>query len=383
MNAKIKIVCDNKIPFLQEVLEPFADVRYLPPAEINRDSVKDADALLIRTRTKCNAQLLDGSSVKFIGTATIGFDHIDTKYCEFKNIKWANAPGCNSSSVMQYLASALVTLAKKRNLELNKLTIGIVGVGNVGSKVAKMSELLGLNVLMNDPPRMRAEGKSGFVELDKLVSESDVITFHVPLIREEIDKTFHLADEHFFAKFNGKKILINTSRGEVVDTSALKNAIQKGTVNACVLDVWENEPGIDCKLLQMVDIATPHIAGYSADGKANGTSVCVRAVSSFFDLGIQPDWYPAELPKPESPEKFLIDCKSKSTQEILTEVILNTYKILDDDKILRNSVETFEKQRGHYPVRREFPYYSIETRNCEPAVFDALAKLGFRTERNE
>ena len=195
---KIKIIADNKIPFLKGVLEPYADIKYLPPSEINHNSVKQADGLIIRTRTKCDAQLLEGSNVKFIGTATIGYDHIDTKYCESKSIKWISAPGCNSFSVMQYISSVLVVLAKKKILQLNNLTIGIVGVGNVGTKIAKVAKLFGMKVFLNDPPRTRIEGKNDFIELDELIAQSNIITFHVPLIKDGIDKTYHMVDEAFF-----------------------------------------------------------------------------------------------------------------------------------------------------------------------------------------
>ena len=374
---KTKIVADNKIPFLKGVLEPFAEVEYLAPGEITKTAVKNADALFVRTRTKCDANLLDGSNVKFIATATIGFDHIDAKYCDARNIKWISAPGCNSSSVMQYIASALLTLAETKNLLLSDLAIGIVGVGNVGSKVAKVAKAFGMKVLLNDPPRARAEGNQGFVDLDELISRSDIITFHVPLNKDGRDKTFHLADESFFGKFNREKIIINTSRGEVVETTALKNAINNKVVKACVLDVWENEPDIDRELLSRVDIATPHIAGYSADGKANGTAVCVRAINSFFNFGIDPKWYPLELPQAESSKLMMIDCADKSEQQIFSEAVFHTYKILDDDGRLRSSVETFEKQRGSYPVRREFPFYSIEWKNCRMEIVNRLAELGF------
>ncbi|MCW9066240.1 MAG: 4-phosphoerythronate dehydrogenase, partial [Ignavibacteriaceae bacterium] len=275
MVNKIKIIADNKIPFLKGVLEPFTEIEYHKGSEITKKIVRDADALLIRTRTKCNKELLLDTKIKFIGTATIGIDHIDTAFCESKGIKWINAPGCNSSSVQQYLASALLTLSKLKNFEFSKMTIGIVGVGNVGSKVEMIANILGLKVLLNDPPRERIEGREKFVSLDRLIEQSDIITFHVPLNLNGIDKTFHLADAELFKKFNKSKILINTSRGEVIETAALKEAISDGNVTASVLDVWENEPNIDLELLKMVDIATPHIAGYSADGKANGTSVCV------------------------------------------------------------------------------------------------------------
>jgi erythronate-4-phosphate dehydrogenase len=377
MDSPLKIVCDNKIPFLKGVLEQYSEVNYLSPSEITRESVHDADALLIRTRTKCNARLLDDSNVKFIGTATIGYDHIDTKYCESKKIEWINAPGCNSYSVMQYIASVLVTLAGKKRLQLNKMTIGIIGAGNVGSKVARLSRLLGMNVLLNDPPKSRTEDKTKFVDLDELISGSDIITFHVPLIREGIDKTFHMADELFFSNLKEPKILFNTSRGEVVKTSALKNAIRNGLIKSAVLDVWENEPEVDRELLNMADIATPHIAGYSADGKANGTAICVRALNSFFKLGMKSGWYPSELPKPVSRQKIILDCKLKSDDEIFSALILHTYNVLIDDTSLRNSIETFEKQRGNYHVRREFPYYSLEVKNCKSEILEKITQLGF------
>ena len=365
---KIKIAADNKIPFLKGVLEPFVDIQYLNPSDITHNIIKDKDALIIRTRTHCNSELLEGTNVKFIATATIGYDHIDAEYCKRKNIKWINAPGCNSISVMQYMASALLTLAAKKELDLANLTIGIVGVGNVGSKVARLSKILGMNVLLNDPPRARNESSKGFVNLDELISQSDIITFHVPLIKEGEDKTHHMADNNFFSKFKNNKIIFNTSRGPVVETNSLTDAIKNGKVNAAVLDVWEHEPNIDRELLSMVDIATPHIAGYSADGKANGTSVCVRNIASFFNLDIDKNWFPRELPAPDNSNEIFIDCEKQKEQEILYKVLTSTYDIMKDDKTLRNSVETFEKQRGNYPVRREFPFYKIDIRNCSDEI---------------
>ncbi len=378
MNNKVKIVADNKIPFLKGVLEPYADIQYLNPADITQDAVKDKDALIIRTRTNCNSELLDGTNVKFIATATIGFDHIDQEYCREKNIRWINAPGCNSYSVQQYVASVLLTLGYKRKLNLSGLTIGIVGVGNVGSKVEILAKTLGMKVLLNDPPRARKEGNEKFVTLDELISKSDIITFHVPLIRDGVDKTYHMADEKFFDKFNGGKIIFNTSRGQVIETNSIKNALQNKIVNAAVLDVWEHEPNIDLELLDMVDIATPHIAGYSADGKANGTSVCVRNIASFFNLDSDKNWYPDELPYPQNSNEISIDCTGLSDQEIFYKAFISSYNILDDDSTLRNSVDTFEKQRGNYPVRREFPFYKIKIKNCRNEIRNKLKEIGFQ-----
>ena len=229
MNDRIRIVADANIPFLRGVLEPYADVRYLPAAEIRPESIRGTDALLIRTRTKCDARLLKGSRIVFIGTATIGYDHIDTAYCEAHGIRWVHAPGCNSSSVAQYVASALLTVARTKSLDLGRTTIGIVGVGHVGGKVSRLARSLGMRVLLNDPPRMRAEGRSGFVDLDALLDESDIITFHVPLTREGMDATHHLADERLFAQAEAEgPSFLNTSRGPVHETRALKAAIKAG-----------------------------------------------------------------------------------------------------------------------------------------------------------
>lgn len=378
MKGRVKIIADDKIPFLKGVLEPVADIQYLNPSDITHNAIKHADAVIIRTRTNCNSKLLDDTNIKFIATATIGYDHIDTEYCSRNNINWINAPGCNSSSVMQYISSVLLTIGYKKKLNLADLTIGIVGVGNVGSKVARLAKILDMNVLLNDPPRARKEGNREFVELDELISKSDIITFHVPLIKNGEDKTYHMADEIFFNNFNNNKIVFNTSRGQVIETNSIKNAIKKNIVSTAVLDVWENEPNIDLELLNMVDIATPHIAGYSADGKANGTSVCVRNISSFFDLNIDKNWYPEELPIPNNSNEIYIDCKNQSNQEIFYKAVVSSYDIMRDDNTLRNSVKTFEKQRGNYPVRREFPFYKVNTKNCYTEIGTKLQELGFQ-----
>jgi erythronate-4-phosphate dehydrogenase len=377
---KIKIVADNKIPFLKGILEPYADIHYYNPSEITKDIIKEADALIIRTRTICNKELLEGSRVKFIATATIGYDHIDTEYCGKNNISWINAPGCNSSSVMQYIASALVTIAEKKGINLSNSTIGVIGVGNVGSKVAKLCKILGMKVLLNDPPRMRKEGKSEFVGIDDLISESEVISFHVPLIKEGIDKTYHLFEDSFISKIKSGKIIINSSRGPVVKSLALKTAIMNKVVIGSVIDVWENEPFIDKELLNLVDIATPHIAGYSADGKANGTAVCIRGINSFFNLGLKDNWYPEKIPVISDPNEITIDCKRKTKQQILNDIILYTYDIKKDDASLRESINTFEEQRSNYPIRREFPFYKINFSNCCQDIFPTVISLGFQVK---
>jgi erythronate-4-phosphate dehydrogenase len=381
MNHRIKVVADANIPFLSGVLEPYADIQYYSAAEIHRENIKGRNALLIRTPTKCDAQLLDGSDIKFIGTATIGYDHIDTDFCKARGIKWTHAPGCNASSVTQYFVSAILTIAQRKKIELSKMTIGIIGVGNVGRKAARLAQSLGMKVLLNDPPRMRAEGTEGFVDLGKLIGASDIISFHVPLIKEGIDKTYHMADAAFFATLNHKIILLNTSRGLVIETQALKNAIKNRIVDACVLDVWENEPEIDLELLKLVDIATPHIAGYSAEGKASGTAACIREISSFFKFGIDKNWYPQGIPSPDYSREIVLDSRDKTNQELISEAVLVTYPIDRDDQHLRNSVGTFEKQRVNYPVRREFPFFRVTLLYGEEAARQTLSHIGFSNIR--
>ena len=372
----MKVIIDDKIPYIKGALEPFAEVVYLSGSKTTSEIVKDADAIITRTRTNCNEKLLAGSSVKFIASATIGYDHIDTEYCERSGITWTNAPGCNSKSVEQYIASALMALAEKYNFKLTEKTIGIVGVGNVGSKVARLCEILGMKVLLNDPPRARAEGDKGFVGLDELLEKADIITLHVPLNMEGEDKTYHLADGSFFARTKKNPIIINSCRGEVTATIALKNARIGGQISGIVIDCWENEPDIDLELLDLVDFGTPHIAGYSKDGKANGTSMSIRALSKHFNLGIN-NWKCKDIELPESTE-IIIDGTSKTTQQVLAEAIFATYDIREDDKRLRASVATFEKQRGDYPIRREFPTFNVICKVNNIKTINKLKLLGFR-----
>lgn len=376
--SRIKIIADDKIPFLQGVLEPYADIVYLPGSMITREAAMYADALLIRTRTKCNQSLLEGTSVKFIATATIGHDHIDAEYCKSKEITWMNVPGCNSASVQQYITAALVTLALNNDYNLSEKKLGIIGVGNVGSKVQRAATILGMKVTLNDPPRARAEGKSCFVSLDEILATSDIISIHVPLNRIGPDKTFHLFDDALFGKMKNNAWLLNSSRGEVVETNALKSALSSGKLSGAVLDVWENEPDIDLELLSQIYISTPHIAGYSVDGKAKGTSQVVQALSAFFGLPLN-DFYPPVLPEAPVPG-IVIEGAGKSSFQVVHEAVLHTYPIMKDHILLQRSPSTFEQQRGHYPVRREFPSYTVRLINGKPKAIEMLIKLGFKVK---
>jgi erythronate-4-phosphate dehydrogenase len=373
---KLNIVADNKIPFLQGVLEPWAEVRYLKGNEIRQTDLIDADAMLIRTRTKCNESLLKDTAIKFIGTATIGFDHIDTEYCRDNNILWKNAPGCNSSSVEQYIVATLLHLAVSKNIDLQEKTIAVIGVGNVGKKVSRAAKALGMKVLLNDPPRERNENSNIFCSLDQVQKEADFISFHVPLNMEGQDKTFHMADANFFEKLEKKPYLINSSRGSVVDQTALIKALDRNLLIGAVLDVWENEPEINLELLNKVSIASPHIAGYSTDGKALGTSMSVQALSRFFNLELN-SWQPEKLPFTGT-ESIVVDCFGMNKWEILHEVYSRTYDIAQEDDRFRKKPELFEFLRGSYPIRREAHNFSVRLNsNSYEEVELILKELGF------
>jgi len=374
----MKIIIDDKIPYIRGAFEGVAEVVYLPGSKTTQEVVKDADAMVTRTRTACNEKLLAGSSVKFIATATIGYDHIDTDFCDAVGIKWMNAPGCNSKSVEQYIASTLMVLAERKNIQLWDLCIGVVGVGNVGSKVARFCNLMGMKVLLNDPPRERAEGSVAFVSLKKVMDEADIITLHVPLNLKGEDSTFHLGNEVFFTELKRKPILINSCRGEVINTMAVKAALKSSEISAFVCDCWENEPDPDLELLAMTEIATPHIAGYSKDGKATGTQMSVKAISQFFGLGLE-NWEPSGVELPANPV-IELEGSGLSTQEIIAKVILATYDIRNDDQAFRKNPEQFEQLRGDYPVRREFPAFTIIPKNVGVETLEVLKKFGFQID---
>ena len=336
----MKIVVDDKIPYIRETICQLADeVVFLSGAAITADDVKDADVLVVRTRTRCNQQLLEGSKVQLVVTATIGYDHIDTEWLESAGIRWTNCPGCNSGSVAQYVESTLLLLEQKKGLSLRQSTIGIVGCGHVGSKVKAVAERLGMRVLVCDPPLASTPSPltSHFVSLDEIERNSDIITFHVPLTKEGDYATWHLADDDFFHRLSRVPYIINTSRGEVVDNKALLLAIEEGRVRDAIIDVWENEPHPDATLLDKVFIGTPHIAGYSADGKTNADNMVIDAICQQFGLS-----HPGLIAPPALPKDFHY-----------TGNPLELYNPMDDSQKLKADASQFEQLRNNYPLRRE------------------------------
>lgn len=341
----IKIVIDKAIPFVEGVFEPYAEVSYVKGEEIGPDDVRDADGLVIRTRTRCNAELLEGSKVKIIATATIGTDHIDFDFCRSHGIFVQNASGCNAGGVMNYVFSALYGTAARKAIDLEGATLGIVGCGHVGTRVENMARALGFNILRCDPPRAMAEGPDGFCSLEYLLSSSDIVTLHVPLN----ESTYHMADDNFFDLIKRGAFFINAARGEVVDGVALRRAVRK--LGPVIIDTWENEPNIDKGLMDLVDIATPHIAGYSYQGKQNGTSSAVRALAHFFDFKPLFEYFPqtelAEL------EAIKLDLKGLSQGEIAS-ILQYNYPIFTDDFMFRLNPDSFEELRSGYSYRREY-----------------------------
>ena len=340
----MKIVADKNIPFLEGVFEPYADVVYIDGSQITHEDVVDADALIIRTRTKCNAELLGGTNVQMISTATIGTDHIDLQYCADNGIEVYNAEGCNAGGVMQYVFSALYGVAARKNIKLDNANFGIIGVGNVGKKVEAMAKYLGFNVLRCDPPRAAAEGPEGFCSLEYLLANSQIVTMHTPLD----ETTRGMADADFFMQLQPGAIFINASRGEVMDEAALKEVYPK--LGAAIIDTWNHEPDVDEELIDLVDVATPHIAGYSYQGKQNGTASAVQSVARHFGIEELYDFYP-ENDVPDH-EPVLLDLKGKKQGEIAA-VFQYNYPIFTDDFRFRMEPGNFEKMRSNYQYRRE------------------------------
>jgi len=384
----MKIVADGNIPFVKECFTTMGEVKVVPGRQIKPEVLADADCLLVRSVTKVNEKLLAGSKVRFVATATIGFEHINTEYLVKNKIGFASAPGSNANSVAEYIVAALLSVGKKRKIKLEGKSIGIVGVGNVGSRVAKKCAALGMKVLLNDPPLQRQTGDAKYLPIEKLYN-CDFITFHTPLTFEGIDKTFHLADEKLFKSLKSGCVFINTSRGGVMDTNALKAVMKGGRFRAVILDVWENEPNIDTELLRMVDIGTPHIAGYSYDGKIAGMIMIYEAACKFFK--VMPQRTIADfLPAPLVPE-IRIENTGSDGQEILHETVQQIYPINQDDFNTREILVVEQQLRGkffddlrkNYPVRREFQNTNVMIADSGQRIADRLEGIGFQVKRQK
>jgi erythronate-4-phosphate dehydrogenase len=330
----MKVIIDRAIPFLQGVLEPFAEVVYLDGKDFSKESIEGADALIIRTRTKCNHSLLDESKVQFIATATIGFDHIDLDYCRANNIVVSTSAGCNARGVLQWVSAALAMLAKRQEFCPEERTLGIIGIGNVGRLVKEYAEAWGFRVICSDPPRQARE-QLDFVSLEEVLQQSDIVTLHTPLN----NTTNHLINSNNISLLRSEAVLINTSRGECVSTAATKR-----DDIVYITDVWENEPNIDSEYLAKSAIATPHIAGYSAQGKANASAMAIQALAHHFDLPLK-NWRPTEVPTVKA---------QPISWDTMCATIAQYCNLEQESALLRNNPELFEQMRNNYHYREEY-----------------------------
>lgn len=357
----MKLVIDENISFAKEAFSLFGEVILLPGREITNDNLKDVDVLIVRSVTYVDEALLKNTPIKFVGTATIGTDHIDLKYLNENKIAFADAKGCNAYAVAEYVLTALLKICADEKISLKDKSIGVVGVGNVGSKVAKFSELLGLKVFKNDPPLQRKNPQEKYYSLEEILN-CDIVTLHVPLTFEGEDKTFHLIDEEKLTQLKENSILINTSRGAVIDNNALRKLIAQKNLNVA-LDVWENEPDVDLSLLERVKIATPHIAGYTLEGKVNGTVMIFNSVNEF--LGTK---YHFDFNLPEVKHNQLDYNKSEFDLIEFENLISRIYDIESDTNQMRkmlyfnreDRIKYFDTLRKNYPLRREFNNYKIK-----------------------
>ncbi len=378
----VKIVADANIPHAKACFSHLGEVELIAGREITVEALSAADVLLVRSVTQVNESLLAESSVKFVATATIGVEHVDVDYLASRQIGFASAPGSNAVSVADWVTATLLAMADKHKWTLAGKSIGIVGVGNVGSRVAHKCEGLGMRTVLNDPPLARATGDSRFRPLEEIYG-CDFVTLHTPLNRSGHDPTFHLANAAFFEKLKVGAAFLNSSRGGVHDTSALQHAIQAGRLSAVALDVWEGEPLVEVELLRAVDVATPHIAGYSLDGKIAGLLMIYRAVCKHLGLTTAHDSVDF-LPEPEVKE-IRLDPSDRPLQEQVQQVVQRVYPICRDDSAMRDLIKVsgierakfFDGLRKNYPVRREFHNTTVRLPDCAGDLGRVLSGIDF------
>lgn len=376
----MRIVGDENIPFVKEAFSTFGEVTTLPGRTISRSDLIDAEMLLVRSVTRVDEALLGGTPVQFVASATIGIDHIDREYLEKNNIGFTYAPGSNADSVAEYFVAALAVMTKRKKRAPADLSLGIIGVGNTGSRVFKHALTLGMRTLLCDPPKQRQTHCDMYRSLDEVLAGADVVSLHVPLVATGPERTMRMVDASFIGRMNQGALLINTSRGKVVDEPALLD--RRDHLGGLVLDVWDNEPAIRTELVEAADLATPHIAGYSFDGKVRGTRMIYEAACAWYFR--KPQWSPAgSIDEPEA------EIEVKESVDHLRNTILQAYPIEDDDRRLRQIVSLgkeeqshyFDELRKNYPRRREFPHFAVKSRGYPVEVIGQLKQLGFRVGR--
>ncbi len=381
MNIPLRIVAGESIPFVQDAFSTLGTLTMLPGRSITAAEIQHTDVLLVRSITKIQESLLQDSSVEFVGSASAGIDHIDTTYLNSRNIGFASSPGSNANAVAEYVITALLIVAQRHNQTLAGKTIGIVGVGHIGKLIKQKAEVLGMTPILNDPFLANTEEFKHQPLEDAL--RCDIVTFHVPLTKDGPYPTYHLINEHMTTYFRPSTIVINASRGEVIETQALLNAITQQRVGPTVIDVWEQEPHISWDLFDAVTIGTPHIAGHSLDGKAAGTFMIYAALCQH--VGIDPIWNPAlSLPAPTVPS-ITVDASDHSNEEHLRSIATKVYNLeADYDRMKQLQAEPLEERanlfdalRKNYPIRREFHGTKVLASQDMKELQQILTALGF------
>lgn len=387
----LRILADENIPFVQEAFAPLGAVRLLPGNRITPAEARSAEVLLVRSVTRVDAALLQGSRVRFVGSATIGTDHIDQDWLREAGIAFAHAPGSNAASVVEYVLAALLWLGTRLNEPLRGKTVGVIGCGRIGGRLARQLPALGVSVRCCDPPLARGAAARGeahdFQPMEAVLQEADIVTVHVPLTRQGTDPTWHLFDEQALALMKPGAWLVNAARGAVVSNPALKTALASGRLAAGVLDVWEDEPHPDPELLRLVHVATPHIAGYSFDGKVQGTRQVYEALMAFLEYPATFDFETVLGPGPDDVLHLHPPAAPRSETAWLDALVQQMYDLRADDARMRTLLAypnhaiaaQFFRQRRDYPRRRAFSRFSLPASQVPDGLEQAVAEgLGVR-----
>lgn len=376
------IAVDEAIPFWQEMFPQLGQVRPFAGRDVTNRDIRDADALIVRSVTVVDKDLLEGSSVRFVGTATVGTDHLDLRYLETHGIRVASAAGSSANAVSEYVIAVLLVVAGREKWNLAQMSLGIIGAGNIGKKVNLKARALGMSVLLCDPPLRDLTGDQKYLSFNEVL-QSDVLTFHVPLTFAGPYPTWHMINQETLERLSPRQFLINSSRGAVFDQDNIKIALQEGRIAGAALDVWHDEPKVDYGLLDLVNIGTAHIAGYSLDARIRASEMIFQQLCSFWSES------PAWENRRHYPETMQIALDRKCPgEEILLSAVREAYDILEDDRKLRTlkglpeaeAAKGFDRLRTEYKLRPEFTHFAVQLNSHHRAEAEALMELGFQVE---
>lgn len=349
-----KLLIDDAVPYATAIFSHLGEITTMPGRDINAEAVKDADALIVRSRTQVNRQLLEGSKVQYVGSTVVGLDHIDQDYLAESQRHFYSAQGCNANSVAEFVIHGLVLLAEEQGFDLSQKTLGIIGVGQVGKRLQQKAQALGMTCLLNDPPRARKEGNESFVDLDNTL-QADIISVHTPLTFSGKDKTHRLINAEKLKRLNSEQILVNAARGGIIDEQALINTPLK----AKIIDCWENEPHINKHLVMQSFLVSPHIAGHSFEAKLAGSTMVYADLCAFWQATQQNEW---RNQLPDKPKGIHLQ-NAENWQSSLLKIFEATHFIQEDDCAIRDNLGNFEHYRRHYPVHHEWHKHRVKTTN--------------------